>query len=448
MPMLSQVTRHEITWYFNEPYLVEYYINGDPNVRENTLGGGVGIVNIDPAPEVVDGRSRNGSMINPGAGAWAVQGYDSNGQGYSAAANRFHAGPGEFPITIAANSSLVSSKYNPNPPHPQRGTISDTSVLSVLAADAAVPVGAFRPPYVGDSKPHTWSLSDIIWGRLPGLAAPSSAPSLAGQIDGISRLWLINSATGYGRSIHPSNHMPEYGGNVARNLGDRLLSSLLDYTQEQKEPLVIHLLQLAIDIAACIDAGMEYIANGGHNAGMKCVLGYAGHLFDSAYFLGMFNRANRYVFQDDQQTFAVAQVDVDTAKLAPREGYTSAQIGMAEWGEKHAAQRNRDDSRWGAAAYRDIAGGAIAPHVLTAMIMGLRAAWNHEPAFRYMEERYMLPDNPLHTGSNPTRLFVRDMWSAYSGAEPGAPPPPPPPISSAKRYSRGRTKNLAGAVTL
>lgn len=69
--------------------------------------------------------------------------------------------------------------------------------------------------------------------------------------------------------------------------------------------------------------------------------------------------------------------------------YTSAMIGMPEWGIRHDIAPGEGDSSW-TANYREIRSGARAwaGFALSAMIMGEKKAWNHDVFFDYTD-RYM-----------------------------------------------------------
>lgn len=305
----TQVTRHAITWTFDQDYTTGTFVNGDPWVKEKTAGGGVRITNVNPKPGSGAGGDTNGSMVNPSANEYAQQGYDARGAGYSAAANVFRNGTS---VAFPANTSLISSvSLNPANAAQERPVISDASVLTILPASANPAPGDFRPPYVGSDKSLKWNSADIIWPRLPALAPPPQialVPTIASLVG--SKLWLVNSCTSYGRDIHPSNNMPEYGRDLSNVLETKLLRSLLNDNQAAKEQLVIELIQIGLDIAGCVKMGMVYSGNGGQNQGYKMPMLYAGWLLDDAGIITMADRSKYFVFQEDHQTFYVAASDV------------------------------------------------------------------------------------------------------------------------------------------
>ena len=91
---------------------------------------------------------------------------------------------------------------------------------------------------------------------------------------------------------------------------------------------------------------------------------------------------------------------------------TATMIGVPEWGEKHATNKTRDGSNWGA-YYRDVnyyetMGTAIAAKMLD----GGEAAWNWAPFFDYHVRIRKIP-----TGSPPWGTWVENLWLAYGSLD-------------------------------
>jgi len=361
-------------------------------------------------------------MINPDNNAYARNGYDERAEWYEEARNLVANGASDFPLTIAANSSLISAgSLNPENATQERPVLLDASVLTVLPANVTPQVGDFRPPYAGTDKTISHNVSDIIWGRLPSLTPPNggvNVPTISFVEGNVERLWVVNIANNNARDIHPQNNQPEYGRDISKNAGQAILRSILNDSQAAKEQLVYDLIQKGIDIHAYVLTGQTYSANGGHNQGYKMPLLFAAHLLDHADMYYYADTANGHRFAEDSQTFYVTQGDIDLCPKYSGDGrtrdcYSSEMLGMPEWGEKHGtAPDDRDGSNWGV-YYRDVAGPAMFPHFVAAQVMGVRSHWGHEAFFDYFYRYEAVEDGNGMSG------FSYDMFNAHVAANTG-----------------------------
>lgn len=405
------ITRHAITWKFDKAYPTGKFANGDPWVV-----GPVKVVSIDP-PSILEGeRARNGSMVNPAAGE--PHGYDSSKEAgkyastYDPKLNVALGVSASSPLSLKPGSSLVSTvSHDESGKRPQ---LSDASILTVL--DAPAPEGTFRPAPVGNDKSPLWNVSQIDWTKLKSLPAPSGAPDLEKVAERIERPWLEQNPTWMGRSIHPSNNQPDYGRDMSLLIGDALLLAHLDFPQAKKRDLVIRLIQYGIDVHGTARNGGIWVGYGGHNQGRKMPLIFAGLLLNDPSILAYADAKKHFIFQEDHQTWIIDQSDVGRALTGkddrPRETYTSADIGMAEWGEQHSRQPNRDGRNWDA-YYRRNVGSSTLAHVLTARLMNAEEIWNWPPFFAYMD-RYWEIEKEVTSGTDALKPFHRSMWEAHT----------------------------------
>jgi hypothetical protein len=96
------------------------------------------------------------------------------------------------------------------------------------------------------------------------------------------------------------------------------------------------------------------------------------------------------------------------------QGYDSTNIGVAEWGDRHALNPRISHPSWGA-DYRWINGVAYTGWILAARIMDLEPQWNHEALFAY-QDRWM--DTTDRTSWD---AWQDEMWAAYRDNLPDAP---------------------------
>jgi hypothetical protein len=440
----TSISQFGITWTFDRDYQSGQFANGDYWVV-----GPVKIVSISPGSATSNGRTINGSMVNPGVGT--NQGYDSAAYGGGYSGNVATGVSSSNPLTLAAGSSLVSSISHPTAG--QRPQLTSAAVLTVLSS--AAPAGSFRPPYVGTDKTPRWNVSQLKYSLLRSLPNVAGTPSLATLESQLERPWIEHNTEWTGRFIHPSENMPDYGRDMANVLGDALMSAHLNYTTEQKEKLVIRLVQYGIDVYGVAKAGAIWVDNGGHGHGRKMPLIFAGMMLGDGNMLALADGSKK-IFQEDRQTWYVTTADVGrelyTGDGRPRVPYIAADVGLAEWGEKHMTQPNRDGRNWDA-YYRNVVGHSILAHALVARLMGAQTHWKW-PAFFDYTDRYWATEKATNTGlGNLIQPFVHAMWTTYrataaNSAAPVAEPitadpvtsdPTTPPASSAS----GRLVNVS-----
>lgn len=422
----TSVTRFAITWTFSSDRQVGQYANGDWWVV-----GPVTITNISPKSVVSGGRTINGSIINPDSGMFPSHGLDSsmagNGTGWVSSLNVGRPGGNDIsasnPLVVQNSSSLVSCVSHPLPEN--RPTITDVSILTVVASAPAA--GSFRPPYCGTDKTHYWNKSNLRYGILQKLAL-SGAPTPDGMAESFVRPWFELATEGVGRYFHPANHQPEYGRDMGAIIGDALLTLHLNYTDAQKELLYVRLVQWGIDLYGCATRGALWAESGGLNCGRKGGLVMAGLALNDPKILSYANakNPNGFIFAEDRQTWYVTQYDVGRQMYNGdgrlRETYLQADVGMAEWGEKHASQPDRDARNW-AAYYRDINYVANLGHALALRLTtGGYQAWNWPPFFDYFDRAWSISSSAMSP-------FPAAMWRAYRNTQPPVVVPGTPPTA-------------------
>ena len=443
----TSVSQYGITWTFSADRPTGQFVNGDWWVV-----GPVTITNITPRDTKADGITMHGSMLNPPAGIFGQQGFDSRlylhsngGVPYSDSLNVARA----FPFSVPAGSSLLSSaSFDPDRPagvNDHYPYIKTVAILTVLASAPAP--GSFRPPYVGTNKTinPNWNVSKINYGKLNRVAPLSTTPALSTVLQYAVEPQIEFVLGWQGRYVHPADNYlparypgsssPTYGQAIANTYGAMLLAANMNYTNEQKAPLVIRLIQIGIDIyGAAINApapanGVIWTHGGGHNGGRKMPMLFAGVLLNDTSMIARANHASYKTFQEDSQFFYVSASDVSIFHTAccdrAVEQYTSSDIGMPEWGQNHIPEPQEDSRLWGA-FYRNIASSSTMPHVLAAKLMAVESLWNQPAIFDYFEQRYY-PLAKQYAGSgNEMEVYVRDLWAAYQNA----PPPSGAPVSA------------------
>ncbi|TVZ41557.1 hypothetical protein P886_0904 [Alteromonadaceae bacterium 2753L.S.0a.02] len=391
---------------FAENYSVGQFANGDYWVHND--GNDVVITGISPASYEDAGRIKNGTMINPANSA--NQGYDSSPRDmtYEATLNRDPGITGQSMVVPAGSSVIKSISMQSDAGRP---IISDAVVLTVLAG--APPQGAFRPPYSGGDKAIIATASDLDFSQLGSFARLGGEPDLADLTASVARVWLEHCTQWIQRDIHPQNNMPAYGRDLAMTSGRGLLALQLDYSDAEKQMLLIHLVQYGLDIYGIAREGGQWNANGGHNLGRKLPLLLAGKVLHNDDILAYADAAQHFIFHDDQQHFYVSQVEVDMTHSsawnpddrADPIPYEVADIGMPEWGIRHFDRPAADNRAWGA-TYRNVNGYSQTTHVFAARLMGAQDMWNWPALFDYADRFY-------ETESQGFPDYFQTLWDAY-----------------------------------
>jgi hypothetical protein len=350
-------------------------------------------------------------MVNPDPRS-DRQGYDSAMFGehaagrYDAAGNVAIGIAPSRPLRLLPGSSLVSATSNLQPGAlPQLDTC---VVLTVLAEPP--PDDAFRPPYCGTDKTCRWRAGSLDLSRLGKLAAPEGAPFPGELARRFERTWLDHVSGWTGRYLHPKDNMPDYGRDLADLVGLGALVLQLDRPEAEKRPLAIHLVQLGIDLYGIVAAGGRFAADGGSGSGRKFPVLLAGALLQDEALLKL-AREQKLAFAEDAQTFHVEETSPGVFNRGHGD-YGAGDVGLAEWGNRHADDPRSDTKAWMGDPYRRCCtANAWHGFVLAARIMGLRQAWGHDALFDYVD-RYMKIETP-RAWTRSWNPFAERMWDRY-----------------------------------
>jgi hypothetical protein len=425
----SKISQFGITWTFDKDYTVGQFANGDYWVV-----GPVTIIRIEPASVELNGRTINGSMINPSPRLGQTQGYDSAAYGR-------YARPGNYDpsLNVARPNSEDLSKSNPLVLKPNCSLVSTESTLQanditqlkaaavLTILDSPAPDGSFRPSYSGADKTIRFNKEQLDYSLLASLKPVPGCPGLAEVERYFERPWIDHVPSWLATSLHPVDNMPFYGREIATQIGVGALVLHLNFSNTQKEKLLIRFVQLGIDLYGIVRDGGEnnWIANGGHASGRKWPILFAGLVLNDPNMKNI-GRPDipdygpshpEYVhFGEDDQTFYVTQADVEVThgsqwnpdrRDAQQIPYEQEDIGLPEWGIVHADRPQRSNKFWNT-AYRQVSSPGWGGFVLAAHIMGAKNLWNHDALFDY-KDRYM----QVETNWKQTSKFVLDMWNTY-----------------------------------
>lgn len=393
---VSSVTKDAITWTFDTNYEVGQFVNGDYFVVDPGTG-----VNFTGRTNP-NGADRDGAMLNPVSGS---QGYDtylgSNpaanyGISYSSALNVLEGASVGSPVNIGAGVAGVNSLVSvlSVPAQAQRPAIQDCSVLTIV--DTAPPAGSFRPCYTDATKTF-YNESNIDYTKLANVTSSSSAPSMASIEDDVKRVWLDHYNNNIGRTLHPSNNMPDYGADLDLQMSQAWLMANTNLSNAAKRDLVVYLIQQGIDFYGLYEDGQTWPANGGHAGGRKLPIIAAGVLLGASEMSGVGTTAGsaNNIWGETSQCFTVTQSEIDACDSGswnPEPAgsalhYESPHIGLPEWGIRRGQTVYRINRNWNA-TYRTTVGSGYACTALVVRLMGIETEWN-DTDFMYYTDRYV-----------------------------------------------------------
>jgi hypothetical protein len=439
LPLKSSITQYGITWTFKKAIHVGQFVNGDYYIV-----GPATIKSITPAPK--DGR--NGSCLNPLA-TIEKAGFDSR-----ILHGRYD--PSLFlspPIMLKPGDSLLSSVsldeiHSVKPllwkiSKDQRSPLRKVAVLTCL--DAPVPKDAFRPAYTG--KKHQIYLArnlkrDIL--PLLSTAGVNFKCYMGTSYDNVSiqdaarwfqRPWIDLIMDEFGA---PVENMPVYGAHFVRAVGIASLLLCLDFTPEEKEPLLINFVQLGIDLWGIAGQGQPpcWNALGGHSNGRKWPIIFAGMLLGDTEMQKPTQTYPHLSFSEDAQTMFG---DCWTGAKVVWAGHMG-KAGHPRYPDRGAYEHS-PPSEWkgdtGEGYRRCCTSNAWVGEALAARMLHAEKYWAHDAFFAYVD-RWMTEDDSKYIkiiketrgkdySAKWTRQgsvwdpFVKDMWIKYRNHLPPSP---------------------------
>ncbi|MBW2454021.1 MAG: hypothetical protein JRI68_05910 [Deltaproteobacteria bacterium] len=186
----------------------------------------------------------------------------------------------ELPYAAESTQSLVKAISVDPEATECPNCLKNVSVLTVVdEIPAAEGAAVLRPPYVGDEKP-LYAVADIQVDLLPSYDLVEEAPTMEAVATEFSYVQFDHKGGDLGRIFHPTDTMPDYGGDIGSRNADSALALLLDYPEADKLPAVIGFVQYGIDLYHMILDGHVWEDGGGHRPGQKLPVALAAVLLD------------------------------------------------------------------------------------------------------------------------------------------------------------------------
>jgi hypothetical protein len=417
-----------ITWRFAEKAPVGRFVTGDYYVV-----GPVTVVSITPKPE----PGRNGSVLNlpPDQGRSP---FDDRTQG-----NRYDGNMrAEPPIHMRPGDALISSisveKVGelPAPLRASDKAISPVRTVSVLTClDKPAPGDAFRPSYcrrppvngAAAETPPIYLARNLRWDLLPNLPRMASTPDIVEWAERYQRPWLDVCFFGFDA---PIEYMPHYGRELGRAAGISTLLLMLDFPKEQKETLMLGVVQRGIDLWGILEAGYPgWQAHGGHGTGRKWPIVFAGIMLGDKDMASPYRKYPNAKFGEDMQTIYGKGWTGDTALYAGHVGADGEKMNEGWGAYEHLQPRDWKGDMIGENYRRCCTSIAWVGEALAARLLHAEKLWDHDAFFDYVD-RWMTEDDTEairiikeQTGHDYSMDwerqrqcwdgFVEEMWAKY-----------------------------------
>jgi len=448
LPLKQSVAQYGIKWTFQEPARVGQFINGDWYVI-----GPATIKAIEPKPlygseiprreldrndreRKQEHRIRNGFMLNPPAKMEVA--YDSGVRNWFTPSliQRLPVmmKPGDSLVsTISMSKNLILHAQLRN--KIERG-VDDSSPIRTAGVLTCVrepqPADAFRPGFC-DREHRIYLARNLQRQLLPSAVATPGMPKIQQYVRFTQRPWVGTCFFGF---EEPVENMPQYGLEYGRVVGISSLLLCTDIKPEQKEPLLVNLVQVGIDLGSVVRAGHPgWTGWGGHGSGRKLPIVLAGILLGDNELANINNSFPKVSFGEDEQT---AYGDCWTGARVVFTGHSGidAATGAGRsrgngWGPyEHMPPSQWKQGQNTSESYRRCCTsvGWVA-QALVLRLIHAEKAWNHDAFFDYVD-RWMYEDDTVFvrtikeaTGRDHDKewarqgqawdAFVNEMWAEH-----------------------------------
>jgi hypothetical protein len=387
LPLLSQITQDGITWTFSQAQRVGRFVNGDYYVV-----GPATVVDIQPLPTPTNGM--HGSMLDIQPNIQR-SGFDSRIQ-----SGRYDPSLRVYPpIALTPGNKLVSSRSAgatnlPCVMRPFDISVSPVASVSILTCvGVPQPADAFRPSYAQGAT-NIYLSRNLARQLVSGLTPVAHSPPFS-EFEGYLRRPWVDSV--FFSFDVPAEYMASYGRENGYLMSFAGLLLTLDFPAEQKEPLLVYLVQYGIDLYGLVQRGHTgWPAWGGHGSGRKFPIVLAGLLLGQDQMKSV--QAN---FGEDMQTIWVTETPPagtytqswhthpETVVYGGHVGINGESVNPG-WGPyEHLApsawKNNLGESYRRCCTSVSWVGEALAAR----LVPGMQTAWNHPQFFAYVD-RWMI----------------------------------------------------------
>ena len=240
-------------------------------------------------------------------------------------------------------------------------------------------------------------------------------------------LWV--DTVGFGRAM-PRISFPFDGARIADMGGAGSLLLQLDYTPEEKEPLLVAMAQVGIDLYGIVRGGGSWPAEGDCGSGRKWLIMFAGMMLDDPEMAAVSKTYPEAEFQEDEQT-AFLPIEYEgkhfdrtsggggggakvfwTGHYGIRHGEFPAHKWESGWGPTDLFPPEQWPTPWPRA--ESDRRGTSSPHwvgeALCARLLHAEKIWGHDAFFAYVD-RWMTEDDAAGVEA------IKKNWDARIAAD-------------------------------
>jgi len=435
LALTDTVARHGITWKFSEKVRAGRFVNGDYYVV-----GPVTVTETTPKPE----NGRNQSALNLPVNTTGASPFDDRVPGGRGKDGEKLRAP--FPVSLKPGDALLSSiSVEPHslpdflrPPDTNISPVGSVSVMTCLKEP--VPPDAFRPGYT-DREQRVYLSRNLRRDLLPRLSRESIRMkyengdfTLADFVKAYERPWLDLCFFSFDA---PALYQPQYGRELGRAAGISTLLLALDFKPQEKEPLLIGVVQRGIDLWGIVRAGYPgWPAHGGHGTGRKLPIVFAGLMLGDEDMQTPTRKFPQLKFGEDMQTLFAKCWTGAKAVYAGHVGEKGLP-DKPDWGAYEHLPPAQWPGKLGEDYRRTCTSLAWVGEALALRVLHAEKAWDHD-AFCVYVDRWMTEEDGQHVEEIKKAKgwdysqdwarqrqcwdpFVEDMWARYRDR---LPPPP------------------------
>ena len=435
LALTDTVARHGITWKFSEKVRAGRFVNGDYYVV-----GPVTVTETTPNPE----NGRNQSSLNLPVNTAGASPFDDRVPGGRGKDGEKLRAP--FPVSLKPGDALLSSiSVEPHslpdflrPPDTNISPVGSVSVMTCLKEP--VPPDAFRPGYT-DREQRVYLSRNLRRDLLPRLSRESIRMkyengdfTLADFVKAYERPWLDLCFFSFDA---PALYQPQYGRELGRAAGISTLLLALDFKPQEKEPLLIGVVQRGIDLWGIVRAGYPgWPAHGGHGTGRKLPIVFAGLMLGDEDMQTPTRKFPQLKFGEDMQTLFAKCWTGAKAVYAGHVGEKGLP-DKPDWGAYEHLPPAQWPGKLGEDYRRTCTSLAWVGEALALRVLHAEKAWDHD-AFCVYVDRWMTEEDGQHVEEIKKAKgwdysqdwarqrqcwdpFVEDMWARYRDR---LPPPP------------------------
>ena len=330
-------------------------------------------------------------------------------------------------FSLISSISLAADELDRPPVMARHGKpqtyLKSAAVLTCLSQP--VSPDAFRPSY-SDTGNTIYRASNLNRDLLPSLERVASTPDLQMWERIFERPWIDHTRGWGNRQTHPTDNMPEYARETSRAVSIVSLMLMLDFSQAEKEQLLLSFVQYGIDLWGAARSGGGWHAEGGYGNGRKWPIIFPGMLLGEDQMQVPNISVSGIRFGEDDQTMygngwtgAKAIFAGHTGKNGKGDRGPYEHLPPAQW---PGPKKTQSESYRRCCTSISWVGTALSAHLMDA-----KKQWNHDAYFDYVD-RWMTEEDSLflakiqaETGKDLSSqpqgrtwdAFVDEMWAKY-----------------------------------